>query len=97
MTLRQGLVASLDRNSQPVAELCFGFNSRNIMGGKVPPLGTLTKYPSLPSVACPLPSKERDDRPRTFYPCTAFLQGTRSVQLEKNHEANRLSLANQSA
>jgi len=37
MTLRQGLVASLDCNSQPIAELRFGFNSRNIMGGKVPP------------------------------------------------------------
>jgi hypothetical protein len=42
--------------------------------------GLLTRGPSLPS----MPNKERCDRPRTFYPGTAFLPGTRSVQLEKN-------------
>jgi hypothetical protein len=43
--------------------------------------GGLTKRPSLPS----MPNKERYHRPRTFYPGTAFLPGTRlNVQLERN-------------
>ena len=91
MTRSQGLVTSLYRNSQPVAELRFGFIGRNIMGGETPPPGHPTSGPSLPSMAEPLPRKERDFRPRTFYPSTAFLLGTRSVQLEKNQEANCLS------
>ncbi len=39
--------------------------------------GLLTRAPSLPSMAEPLPNKERSNRPRTFYPGTAFLPGTR--------------------
>ena len=42
--------------------------------------GTLTKCPSLLS----LPNKERWYRPRVFYPCMVFLQGTQATQLEKN-------------
>ena len=41
--------------------------------------GTLTRCPSLPS----MPGKELNSRPRTFYPGTAFLPGTSTVQLER--------------
>jgi hypothetical protein len=42
-------------------------------------LGQLTSAPLLPS----MPSKKRYDRPRVFYPCMAFLQGTQATQLER--------------
>jgi hypothetical protein len=42
-------------------------------------LGQLTSAPFLPS----MPSKKRYDRPRVFYPCMAFLQGTQATQLER--------------
>src|SRR5712692_8460703 len=42
-------------------------------------LGQLTSAPFLPS----MPSKKRSHRPRVFYPCMAFLQGTQATQLER--------------
>src|SRR5713226_6666306 len=92
MTRSQGLVASLGCNSQSVAEVRFGFIGRNIMGGTRPPLGHLTSGPSLPSMAEPLPRKERDARPRTFYLSTAFLLRTRSVPKDRYRERRTVSL-----
>ena len=59
--------------------------------------GRLTIALFLPTVACPLASKKRSHRPRTFYPYTAFLYGTRPFSWKGTVEANCLSLANQSA
>ncbi len=92
MTRSQGLVASLRRNSEPEGPALASTAATSWEG--FPSTGHSDNVPVLIQN---VPDKERYDRPRTFYPGTAFLPGTRSVQLEKNHEANCLSLANQSA
>src|SRR6266852_6349813 len=92
MTRSQGLVASLHRNSEPEDPALASTAAPSWEG--FPSTGHSDNVPVLIQN---VPDKERYDRPRTFYPGTAFLPGTRSVQLEKNHEANCLSLANQSA
>ncbi len=49
--------------------------------------GTLTSYPCWLS----MPSQQRDYRPRTFYPGTAFLPGTRPFSWKGTMQANCLS------
>ncbi len=92
LTRSQGLVASLHRNSEPEGPALASTAATSWEG--FPSTGHSDKVPVLIQN---VPDKERYARPRTFYPGTAFLPGTRSVQLEKNPEANCLSLANQSA
>ncbi len=61
-------------------------------GSVATPLGHPTSGPSLPSVAEPLPSKERCVQPRTFYRGLGFSARTPDVQLER-YPVGELSLS----
>ncbi len=59
MSKDKGLVSGLDRNSEGPCESCALLR-------RPAHQGTLTRYPSLPSVAGPLPSKERSSYQERF-------------------------------
>ena len=81
MARSQGLVSVLHGNSVgPCEATAFASTYDTSAWERTPKLeGTLTRCPSSPTMAEPLARKERDERnrPRTFYPHTAFLCGTR--------------------
>src|SRR6266566_6003438 len=74
------LVSSLDRNSEDS-------HKSTALASTADTSGTLTRYPCWFS----MPSQQRDHRPRTFYPGTAFLPGTRPFSWKGTMQANRLS------